>query len=124
MVRRKAVRRGEVWLVGLDPTVGGEIRKTRPCLIVSPDSMNRFLSTVTALPLTSAGQSAGFRVPVEFNHTNGLVLADQLRTLDRARLFKRLGTLDDATVETALGGWCFSWWWCSRLLAGCEKLGG
>jgi mRNA interferase MazF len=102
MVTRKAVRRGEVWLVGLDPTVGREIRKTRPCLIVSPDSMNRFLSTVTALPLTSVSQPAGFRVPVEFNNTNGLLLADQLRTLDRARLIKRLGTLDGATVEAAL----------------------
>ena len=99
---RKAVRRGEVWLVGLDPTVGREIRKTRPCLIVSPDSMNRFLSTVTALPLTSGGQPAGFRVPVEFDKTNGLLLADQLRTLDRSRLIKRLGTLDEAAVAAAL----------------------
>jgi mRNA interferase MazF len=102
MVTRKAVRRGEVWLVGLDPTVGSEIRKTRPCLIVSPDSMNRFLSTVTAVPLTSGSQPAGFRMPFDFNNTNGLLLADQLRTLDRARLIKRLGTLDEATVEKAL----------------------
>jgi mRNA interferase MazF len=102
MVKPKPVRRGEVWLVGLDPTVGREIRKTRPCLIVSPDSMNRFLSTVTALPLTSGSQPAGFRVPVRFNDTDGLLLSDQVRTLDRARLIKRLGTLDDVTVEDAL----------------------
>lgn len=102
MVTRKAVRRGEVWLVGLDPTVSREVRKLRPCLIVSPDSMNQFLSTVTALPLTSGSQPAGFRVPVEFKNTNGLLLADQLRTFDRARLIKRLGTLDEATVEMAL----------------------
>jgi mRNA interferase MazF len=102
MVKPKAVRRGEVWLVGLDPTVGIEIRKTRPCLIVSPDSINRFLSTVTAVPLTSGSQPAGFRVQVQFNNTDGLLLADQIRTLDRARLIKRIGTLDDVTVEAAL----------------------
>jgi mRNA interferase MazF len=102
MVKPKAVRRGEVWLVGLDPTVGREIRKTRPCLIVSPDSMNRFLSTVTAVPLNSGSQPAGFRVQVQFNNTDGLLPADQIRTLDRARLIKRIGTLDDVTVEAAL----------------------
>jgi mRNA interferase MazF len=102
MVKPKRVRRGEVWLVGLDPTVGREIRKTRPCLIVSPDSMNRFLSTVTAMPLTNGSQPAGFRVQVQFNNTDGLLLADQIRTLDRARLIKRIGTLDDVTVEAAL----------------------
>jgi mRNA interferase MazF len=102
MVTRKAVRRGEVWLIGLDPTVGREIRKTRPCLIVSPDAMNRFLSTVTALPLTSGSQPAGFRVPVVFDGTEGLLLADQLRTVDRGRLIKRLGMLDEGTVEMAL----------------------
>jgi mRNA interferase MazF len=102
MVKPKAVRRGEVWLVGLDPTVGREIRTKRPCLIVSPDSMNRFLSTVTALPLTSGSQPAGFRVPVQFNNTDGLLLADQIRTLDRTRLIKRLGTVDEVTVEVAL----------------------
>ena len=102
MVTRRTVLRGEVWLANLDPTVGREIRKTRPFLIVSPDSMNRFLATVTAMPLTSGSSPARFRVPVEFKRTNGLLLCDQLRTLDRSRLVKRLGAVDDPVLEGAL----------------------
>ena len=102
MVKRRTVLRGEVWLAGLDPAVGREIRKTRPCLIVSPDSLNRFLATITAMPLTSGSSSARFRVPVEFKGTTGLLLCDQLRTLDRTRLIKRLGIVDDLALERAL----------------------
>lgn len=102
MVTRRTILRGEVWLASLDPTVGSEIRKTRPCLIVSPDSMNRFLATVTAVPLTSGSSPAHFRVPVEFKRTSGLLLCDQLRTLDRSRLVKRLRLVDDAVLERAL----------------------
>jgi mRNA interferase MazF len=102
MVKRKAIVRGEVWLAALDPTVGREIRKTRPCVVVSPDSMNRFLATVTAVPLTSGSTAAGFRVPVTFKGKDGFVLCDQLRTLDRTRLIKRLGTLDGPALHQSL----------------------
>lgn len=102
MVKRQTPVRGEVWLAALDPTVGREIRKTRPCMVVSPDSMNRFLGTVTALPLTSGSSPAVFRVPLVFRGTTGLVLCDQLRTLDRSRLVKRLGPVDESTVVRVL----------------------
>ncbi len=101
MVKRTAVR-GEVWLVSLDPTVGREIRKTRPCMIVSPDEMNRFLATVTAVPLTSGSANASFRVPVEFKGVVGFLLCDQMRTLDRSRLVKRLGTVQTPTLMATL----------------------
>ena len=71
-------------------------------MVVSPDSMNRFLSTVTALPLTTGSSPAAFRVPLEFRGTSGLLLCDQLRTLDRSRLVKRLGPVDEPTVLRAL----------------------
>lgn len=102
MVKRKEILRGEVWLAALDPTVGREIRKTRPCVVVSPDSMNRFLSTVTAARLTSGSSPTGFRVPVTFKGKSGLLLCDQLRTLDRTRLIKRLGTIDGPALHRTL----------------------
>jgi mRNA interferase MazF len=101
MVSATALR-GEVWLVELDPVVGSEIRKTRPCLIVSPDSMNTHLRTVTAMPLTSGSHPAPFRIPVRFEGRDGLLLADQMRTIDRRRLRKRLGVLDGATLNATL----------------------
>jgi mRNA interferase MazF len=102
MVKPRPILRGEIWLSGLDPTVGREIQKTRPCLIVSPDSMNRFLGTVTAVPLNSGSRAAGFRVPVAFKATSGLLLCDQLRTLDKARLIKHLGSVDPAVLRATL----------------------
>ncbi len=102
MVTLKPVLRGEVWLCELDPTVGSEIRKTRPCLIISPDSMNRHLRTVTAIPLTSGSRPAGFRVPVRFKGKDGLLLGDQVRTLDRMRLVKRAGVVDPTTLTNTL----------------------
>jgi mRNA interferase MazF len=102
MVTLKPVLRGEVWLCELDPTVGSEIRKTRPCLIISPDSMNRHLRTVTAMPLTSGSHPAGFRVPTRFKGKDGLLLGDQVRTLDRTRLVKRAGVVDSETLTNTL----------------------
>lgn len=96
------VKRGEVWLVGLDPTIGSEIQKTRPCLVVSPDLMNAGLRTVILVPLTSAGRPAPFRVPVRFKRKDGLALPDQARTVDRGRLIKKLGNLDSPTVDRVL----------------------
>jgi mRNA interferase MazF len=94
--------RGEIWLTNLDPTIGREIQKTRPCLIISPDSMNAHLRTVTAMPLTSGSHPAPFRIPVRFEGKVGLLLADQIRTLDRRRMVKRLGKVSGATLTTAL----------------------
>lgn len=85
------VRRGEVWLAALDPTTGSEIRKTRPCLIVSPPEIHDHLRTVIVAPTTSASQPAGYRVAMTFDGIDGLVLTEQVRTLDKRRLIKRLG---------------------------------
>ncbi|MDP3858961.1 MAG: type II toxin-antitoxin system PemK/MazF family toxin [Stagnimonas sp.] len=97
VVARGGPRDGEVWLVQLDPTVGGEIQKTRPALVISPDEMNEHLRTVIVAPLTSGSHPAGFRVPVEFQRKKGLILLDQIRTLDRARFIKRMGALKPET---------------------------
>ncbi len=96
------VKRGEVWLAALDPTLGSEIQKTRPCLIVSPDEMNAHLRTMTVVPLTSGSRPAPFRIAVTFQGKSGLLLPDQMRTLDRARLVKRLGRIDAATLRQTL----------------------
>lgn len=96
------MKRGEVWLCTLDPTVGSEIRKTRPCLIVSPDDLNHRLQTIIVAPLTSGGRPARFRVETTFRGAAGLVLPDQVRAVDRRRAVKRLGTVDGATLRTVL----------------------
>lgn len=96
------VKRGEIWLCALDPTVGAEIRKTRPCLVVSPDDLNQRLQTVLVAPLTSAGRPSPFRVPVSFQRTAGLVLPDQMRALARQRLVRRLGRVDDIALGATL----------------------
>ena len=81
----------------LDPTVGREIQKTRPALVISPDEMNEHLRTVIVAPLTSGSHPAGFRIPVEFQRQRGLILLDQIRTLDRVRFIKRMGALKPET---------------------------
>jgi mRNA interferase MazF len=96
------VRRGEVWLVALDPTIGTEIQKTRPCVIVSPAEMHDHLKVVIVVPMTTGSHPAGFRVPVSFQGKEGLVLLDQIRTVDKQRLVKRLGAVADATLATTL----------------------
>jgi mRNA interferase MazF len=98
----EVVRRGDVWLATLDPTVGSEIRKTRPCLIVSPDDMNGALNTVTGLPLTSGSRPMPFRIAVTFQGRDGLILPDQIRTLARKRLIKRLGQIDSDDLARTL----------------------
>jgi len=96
------MKAGEIWLAQLDPTVGSEIRKTRPCVIVSPVEMNEFLRTVVVAPMTTGSKPAGFRIPVTFQGKQGLIVLDQLRSLDRARLVKRLGTLRPSTLAATL----------------------
>jgi mRNA interferase MazF len=96
------VKRGEVYLVALDPTVGHEMQKTRPCLLVSPDEMNRAFATVIVAPMTTAGQARPTRVPLTFQRTRGFVATDQIRTVDRDRLVKRLGQVDAKTLAAVL----------------------
>ena len=86
-----AIDRFQVYLVNLDPTVGREIRKTRPCLIVSPDEMNHHIRTVIIAPMTTKGQPYPTRVACRFQGKNGQVVLDQIRTVDRARLIRRMG---------------------------------
>lgn len=100
------VRRFDVYLVNLDPTVGSEIKKTRPCLVVSPDEMNRFIRTVIVAPMTTKGAQYPTRVPCKFQGKQGQVVLDQLRTVDKTRLVKRLGkvgTQTQAEVLSVLG---------------------
>jgi len=96
------VKRGEVWLAALDPTVGREIQKTRPCVIVSPPEMHNWLRTVIVAPMTSQGKPAPFRISLAFQGKNGLILLDQIRTIDKTRLLKKLGMVDAASLSAAL----------------------
>lgn len=96
------VKRGEVWLAALDPTVGSEIQKTRPCLIVSPAEIHDHLRTVIVAPMTSGSRPAGFRVPVTFQGISGLILLEQSRALDKQRLVKRLGAVSGAVLKRTL----------------------
>ncbi|MHB8529945.1 MAG: type II toxin-antitoxin system PemK/MazF family toxin [Caulobacteraceae bacterium] len=96
----RPIGRGDIWWATLDPTVGSEIRKTRPCLVVSPDEMHQHLRTVMVAPMTSAGRAAAFRVPVAMAGVKGLILLDQIRTLDRSRLVRREGVVSRSVRET------------------------
>jgi len=96
------VRRFDVFLVNLDPTVGSEIRKSRPCVVVSPDEMNRYVRTVVVAPLTTSGRPYPSRVDVRFAGKDGQVVIDQLRTIDKVRLAKRLGVLDADETASVL----------------------
>jgi mRNA interferase MazF len=102
MVSRPAVQTGDIWLANLDPTVGSEIQKTRPCVVVSPAEMHDHLRTVIVAPMTTGAQPAGFRVGLTFQGKSGLVLLDQLRTLDKLRLVKHLGAIEPATRKLLL----------------------
>jgi mRNA interferase MazF len=96
------VSRFDVVLVNLDPTFGSEIRKSRPCVIVSPDEMNRYVRTVVVAPLTTTGRPYPSRVQTHFDGKNGQVVIDQVRTVDKARLAKRLGALDPREAAEVL----------------------
>jgi mRNA interferase MazF len=97
-----AARRFDVVLVQLDPTRGSEIRKTRPCAVISPDELNQALRTVIVAPLTTGGHAYPWRVPVSFDGRHGHVALDQLRTVDEGRLIRCLGQLDNSTAERTL----------------------
>ena len=96
------MKTGEIWLAQLDPTVGSEIQKTRPCVVISPDEMNAHLRTVIVAPMTTGSKPAHFRIPLTFQGKHGLIVLDQLRTLDRTRLIKRLGALRSPALTTTL----------------------
>lgn len=96
------IARFEVYLVNLDPTVGAEIRKTRPCLVISPDEMNRHIRTVIMAPMTTKSRLYPSRVACRFQGKDSFIVLDQIRTVDRQRLIKYLGTIDDQTQQTVL----------------------
>ena len=96
------VKRGEIWLAALDPTIGSEIQKTRPCVVISPPEIHDYLRTVIVAPMTSGSRPAGFRVPVRFKGVDGLILLEQSRALDKQRLRKKLGSVSDATLGQVL----------------------
>ena len=88
------VKRFDIFLISLDPTVGSEIQKTRPCLIISPDEMNRHIKTAIVAPLTSTGKDYPTRVPCKFKKKQGWIVLDQIRTIDKSKLIKKIGTID------------------------------
>jgi len=96
------VSRGDVFLVTLNPTRGGEIRKTRPCVVVSPDELNAYLRTFIVAPLTTGAYSYPFRIPCTLQGKSGHVMLDQIRTVDHERLVKRLGALPRPVLAQAL----------------------
>jgi mRNA interferase MazF len=93
------VKRFDIFLINLDPTIGSEIHKARPCLIISPDEMNNFIATVIIAPMTTKGRDYPTRVPCTFKRKSGQIVLDQIRTVDKIRLIKKLGTIDVDTQE-------------------------
>jgi mRNA interferase MazF len=97
-----AIDRFDVYLINLDPTLGSEIQKTRPCLVVSPDEINHSIRTVIVAPLTTRGRSYPTRVPCRFKGKDGQVVLDQIRAVDRLRLIKKLGRIHGKTAAAVL----------------------
>ncbi|MEJ5124728.1 type II toxin-antitoxin system PemK/MazF family toxin [Comamonas sp. MYb21] len=96
------IKRGEIWLINLDPTQGKEIQKTRPCVVLSPDEMNLALGIVTVAPMTTGSHAAPFRVPVTFQSCQGLILLDQMRAVDKSRLVDKRGDLKTQVTQACL----------------------
>lgn len=93
------VERGQIWLVNLDPTRGSELKKTRPCVIISPFEMHSKLRTVIIAPMTTGNKHAPYRIPINFEGEKGLILLDQIRAIDKLRLVKLMGTLNYSTLQ-------------------------
>src|SRR5437870_7852203 len=102
MAIKPSIQRGDVCLIHLDPTRGSEIRKTRPCVVVSPDELNGHLRTLIVAPMTTGGHAYPWRVACRFRNQSGFVAIDQLRTIDSERIFKRLGRLNPRTLHAVL----------------------
>jgi len=96
------VKRFDVYIVNLDPTVGKEIKKTRPCLVISPDEMNKFIATVIVAPMTTKGRPYPTRVACKFRGKRGQIVLDQLRTVDKVRLVKKIGQVGPKTQQFVL----------------------
>ncbi|ABQ27535.1 type II toxin-antitoxin system PemK/MazF family toxin [Geotalea uraniireducens] len=96
------IKRFDVYLVNLDPTVGSEIRKARPRIVISPDEMNRYIATVIVAPMTTKGRDYPTRVQCTFKGKGGQVVLDQIRTIDKSRLIQKLGRIDQQTQEEVL----------------------
>ncbi len=97
-----AIARGAVWLAALEPTVGSEIQKTPPCVVISPPEMHDHLRTVMVAPMTTGSRPAPFRIPVSFQGKNSLILLDQVRTIDKQRLVRRLDAVERRTLSATL----------------------
>jgi mRNA interferase MazF len=97
------VSRGDIWLVSLDPTVGSEKRKSRPCVVVSPPEMHDYLRTVIVAPMTTKSRPAPFRIPLSHGGKKGLILLDQVRAVDQVRMAKKLGRVSTKTLSLTLG---------------------
>jgi len=102
VVRNPAVRRGDVYLVNLSPTVGSEIQRARPCVVVSPDELNASLATFIVAPMSTGSHAYPFRVSCRFQGRAGHVFVEQIRTVDRDRLLKRLGRLSPIVLSQTL----------------------
>ena len=100
---RRGPRQGDVWLVALDPTRGSAIRKTRPCLVVSPDEMNQHIATVIVVPLTTTVRAYPTRIGIHFRGKTGQAALDRIRTVDKARLVKKLGGVPEAAADEVAG---------------------
>ena len=96
------VKRFDVYLVNLDPTIGNAIKKTRPCLVISPDEMNRYINTVIVAPMTTKGRGYPTRVACKFQSKQGQIVLDQIRTVDKGRLAKRIGKIDAQTQDKVI----------------------
>jgi mRNA interferase MazF len=96
------VSRGDIWLVNLDPTIGSEIKKSRPCIVVSPPEMHDHLRTVIIAPMTTGSRPAPFRIPVSHGGKEGLILLDQMRTVDKVRLVQKFGHIPNETLNQVL----------------------
>jgi mRNA interferase MazF len=96
------VARGEIWLVNLDPTIGSEIQKSRPCVVISPAEMHDHLRTAIVAPMSTASRAAPFRIPITHGGKKGLILLDQVRTVDKTRLMAKFGTVNEKTLVATL----------------------
>lgn len=102
MVDRPPIKRFDVFLISLDPTKGSEIKKTRPCLVISPNEMNRHIRTVIVAPMTSTIKNYPTRVTTTFEEKKGQIVLDQIRTVDKQRLIKKLGTISSVAQDKTL----------------------
>ena len=96
------IKRFDVFLVNLDPTIGSEIQKTRPCVVISPDEINLYVATVIIAPMTTKGKDYPTRIPCQFQGKNGQIVLDQIRTIDKTRLVKKLGRINQDEQKVVL----------------------